>query len=551
MRIFAGLALLVSLGSTFGLVACGGGGAASDAAVPSDGGVDAGWQTDLGAGLLVTASGPVQGTVTDGVGAWLGIPYVAPPVGERRWRPPAPPAPWTEPRAATAFGPMCPQLQSDLPLPGLDGPQDEDCLTLNAWSVAAEPGEGRPVMVWIHGGGFTIGGGGNPAYDGAFLAREEGVVVVTINYRLGPLGFLAHALLTAESDHGASGNYGFLDQVAALEWVRDNARELGGDPGNVTIFGESAGGVSVCLHLGSSLSGGLFHRAVIESAGCPKAMQKLSQSTAQYESGESVGARTAAALGCDGSADVLGCMRAEPAADVLAALDTCTSAVMCANGVRYGAIVDGWAFPEAPGLTVAAGRQHDVPVLGGTNADEGALWRTVIVAAGITTVAAYQAWVQATFGVLASAVLQAYPVTTDAEARPTVERVLTDFVFVCPTRAYGLALAAVQSQTWLYSFSWVSPPAQVLGYGAFHAAEIPYVFHSLPATSGYGANDDELSRAVVGYWTRFARTGDPNGDGAVAWPAFDAGEHYLELSLPIVERTGYRQAQCQAFAELF
>jgi para-nitrobenzyl esterase len=256
-------------------------------------------------------------------------------------------------------------------------------------------------------------------------------------------------------------------------------------------------------------------------------------------------------LGCAADADVLGCMRAKPAADVLAGIDTCTSAVMCSHGAKFGAIVDGWAFTEAPGVTVAAGRQHDVPVMGGTNSDEGALWRTGIVAGGLTTVAAYQAWVQATFGVLASAVLQAYPVSTDGEARPAVERILTDFTFVCPTRAYGLALATVQPKTWLYSFSWVSPPARYLGYGAFHAAEIPYVFHYLPESSGYGADDDVLSRAMIGYWSRFARTGDPNGVGAVAWPAFDAGEGHLELTSPITAQVGYRQDTCQAFGALF
>ena len=516
---------------------------------PADSGVH--WATRLDTALLVTASGPVQGTHRDGVAAFLGIPYAAPPVGDLRWKRPFAPQPWGEIRDATAFGPMCPQLASDVPLPDLDRAQGEDCLTLNAWTAAAAPGEGRPVMVWIHGGGFTTGSGGLPSYDGAFLAKTGGVVVVTINYRLGPLGFMAHSLLTAETEHPSSGNYGLLDQVTALGWVHTNARELGGDPENITIFGESAGGYSVCLHLVSAVSGGYFHRAIIESGGCPRTMQDLTQSTARFPSAESVGARMATALGCDGSADVLGCMRAKPAADVLAGLATCTSGIMCSNGESWGPNVDGWALHEPPGVTFASGGETRVPLLGGTNADEGALWRTAIVGGGITTVAAYQAWVQTTFSTFAPLVLQSYPVNSDAEAAPAVERILTEFVFVCPARKYALRHASVQPLTWLYSFSYVSPPAQAAGYGAFHASEIPYVFHNLPVASGYGPSDDELSRDIIGYWTRFAATGDPNGEGAALWPAFDATEFYADLTLPITMPAGYRAALCEQFDVLF
>jgi para-nitrobenzyl esterase len=223
---------------------------------------------DAAAPAAKTSTGPITGEERDGVRSFKGIPFAALPVGELRWKPPQQTPPWTEPRACVEFGPACPQQGKDLY--GPVGEMNEDCLYLNVWTPATEDGVGRrPVMFWIHGGGFLFGSGGKPVYDGAELAKRGGVVVVTCNYRLGPFGFLAHPALTAESPQHTSGNYGLLDQIAALQWVQQNIGAFGGDPGCVTIFGQSAGGVSVCALMASPLAKGMFHRAIVHSGSAP------------------------------------------------------------------------------------------------------------------------------------------------------------------------------------------------------------------------------------------------------------------------------------------
>lgn len=296
---------------------------------------------------VTTASGDLQGAVVGATRVFLGVPYAAPPVGELRWRAPQPHAPWAEPRDATARGPSCPQ--PDFMNGVVAG--DEDCLTLNLW---APVGAARaPVMLWLHGGGYFVNSGGDPGYDGQRLSEATGSIVVTINYRLGALGFLAHAALADEDPaHLTAGNYGHEDQRAALEWVRDNIAAFGGDPANVTLFGQSAGATSTCLHMLSPRSSDLFQRAIIQSGDCgafPK--PELEDQSAQV----------ASALGCDVEADVLACLRAKPADEI----------VWTTIDWGLGPVVDGWNIVVDPRAALAEGAiASEVPVIMGTTRDE-------------------------------------------------------------------------------------------------------------------------------------------------------------------------------------
>lgn len=403
------------------------------------------------------ASGPVTGEERDGVRSFKGIPFAAPPLGELRWKPPQPVAPWAEPRECVKSGPACPQQGKDLY--GPVGEQSEDCLYLNVWTPASRVDAKLPVMLWIHGGGFMFGSGGKPCYEGAELARRGGVVVVTCNYRLGPFGFLAHPALTAESPQGASGNYGMLDQIAALQWVQQNIAAFGGDPGCVTLFGQSAGGVSVCALMASPLAKGLFHRAIVHSGSAPG---NLLDRTAMELRGTEFAERL-------GTTD-LPAMRAKSAAEILAAVKPGSGRV--GEGTQDHLCLDGYVLPESLRAVFAAGRQANVPLIAGTTKDE-------------------------------------------------------DRLFLAGVRAVVKAMVAIQPQTFSYEFRRVSDYAAAKGLGCFHGIELPYVFRYFPPLLQFNAVDEQLSDLVIGYWTRFARTGDPNGDAAPAWPAYGAAAPHV------------------------
>lgn len=292
-------------------------------------------------------------------------------------RPPQPVEAWDGARECTEFGPACQQPASTIgDTPKL---QDEDCLYLNVWTAAAD--EPLPVMVWIHGGGCTTGTGSTPIYNGARFAKRV-VVLVTINYRLGPLGYLAHPLLSAESDHGVSGNYGLLDQIAALQWVQRNIAAFGGDPDCVTIFGESAGAQSVCWLMVSPLAEGLFHRAIAESGGVHGPTRALREEVGRFESMESVGERIAHDLGCDTALDPLAAMRAVTPERLLKTLDVAQG--LLGKGVKLGAVVDGWALARSASAMWDAGEQYDVPFMTGSNADEGSIFMRQLPVTGLS-----------------------------------------------------------------------------------------------------------------------------------------------------------------------
>lgn len=476
-----------------------------------------------------TAHGPVTGTVSEGIAAFRGIPYAAPPVGDLRWRPPQPPRPWSEPLAATQLPPSGPQNRSALtPLPDN---YSEDCLYLNLWTPAAQqPAARRPVMVWIHGGGFQQGGSGQAIYNGQALA-QAGVVVVTINYRIGLFGFLAHPALTAEAPAQVSGNYGLQDQIFALQWVQRNIASFGGNPDNVTIFGESAGGVSVYVLLASPLARGLFHRAIAQSASIPTRMASRTER-------EQEGVALAHKLGIAEGPEALVKLRAVSAADLLA--QSLTDQIMPGSGPRQLLCVDGQVLTESPDLTFAAGRQVPVPLMAGTTADEGTIWAGKLP----LTARRLQALLATTFRGQFAEARRLYPAETDEQARESYAQLLGDG-FVWGTRRAVRYQAALLPQVYLYQFARHGPLAQRSGLGVFHGSEIPYVFRSFPPRLTLPSDDDQLSQAMLGYWVRFARSGDPNGDGAPLWPAYDAtGDRHLVLDSPITTGSGLRREVC-------
>ncbi|MHC4985580.1 MAG: carboxylesterase/lipase family protein, partial [Planctomycetota bacterium] len=471
-----------------------------------------------------TQSGPIAGDYTDVLGevrAFLGIPFAAPPIDELRWQPPQPHAPWSEVRDATEFGASC--HQPDTLLGQTEGEFSEDCLYLNVWTPAAAVAESLPVMVWIHGGGFASGSGSQSATNGTALARE-GVVVVGINYRLGPFGFLAHPALSAESDDGISGNYGLLDQIAALQWVQDNISAFGGDPDNVTIFGVSAGGISVCSLLTSPLAEGLFHRGIIESGAAAGMMAPLRSDDPGARPMEAVGEIVAERLGIDTEgAEAVAALRAVDAEALLAAADP--SIGLFGGGLKFWPCVDGVVLPAEPAAAIAAGDVPDVPVLLGTTTDEATIFVSRLVRP--MQPMPYRLLLRTVFGRRTDDVVAAFPIVAPEDAPLQIGRIVTHACFTAPTRRVARALAEHnRSDVYLYQFSRVCQLAETQGLGAFHGAEVPYVFGTKRIILGFTDLDIALSRTIRCAWVRFAETGDPNGVGLPDWPAYEAESAY-------------------------
>ncbi len=463
-----------------------------------------------------TTGGLVQGTTADNgaVKVFRGVPYAAPPVGELRWKAPQPVVPWSGARDATKAGPGCVQSQmfGDISFPN----QSEDCLTVNVFApVRAKK---LPVMVWIHGGGFAAGGGAEPRHEGVAFARR-GVVLVTINYRLGVFGFFSHADLTKESGKGVSGNYGMLDQVAALQWVKENIAAFGGDPGNVTIFGESAGSFSVSALVASPLAKGLFHKAIGESGAFFTAgggtLAALTLAAAEQQ-----GAKFVTAAGVDS----LSALRAIPAPELLEKASK--------SRMGFTPIIDGAFLPADVYSIYANGKQNQVPLLAGWNADE--IRMAVTLRPDKPTVQSFTATVKAQFGEQADSILKAYAATTDAEALESAAALMNDsFISYSTWKWIEMHLATGNSPIYRYSFDRKIPvpadnkangrPATSQDIGARHAGEIEYVFGtldlSLPKVPWEPA-DRKLSDLMTTYWSNFAKTGDPNGPGLPEWPKY-------------------------------
>ncbi len=474
--------------------------------------------------VVEVAGGRVRGVERSGVWAFSGIPYARAPLGVLRWRPPEPPEPWSGVRPADHFGPIAPQSSpvEGLTIPGDPTEHSEDCLSLNIWTPAPDGGR-RPVMVWIHGGGYTSGSGSFLLYRGGDLARHGDVVVVTINYRLGALGYLGHpALAEGRTSPGQLGNFGLMDQVAALGWVRDHIAGFGGDPANVTVFGESAGGMSVSTLLGVPAARGLFHRAIVESG--PAYIHSKGRAR---ERGEDL----AKELGIgELSREVL---LDVPADDLVAATQTLQNRPPDPGELPlpFLPVVDGAYLPRHPLEAVAAGDAASVPLLIGTTRDELTLFALGDARLANIDEAGLERWMgRAAPGVDTDRLVTTYRDVRLARGESVVPRDLwvamgSDLVFRWPSLRTAAAQRRHQPATFVYLFTWETP-AFGGELGSCHALEIPFVFGALhrpliAAFAGGGHEAEELSDRMHRAWLAFARTGDPSHPGIGAWPSWD------------------------------
>ena len=458
-------------------------------------------------------------TASARVRAYLGIPFAAPPLGDLRWKPPQPVTPWQGVRAATSFGPQCLQPGGSpksvyFEYSGGDLPMSEDCLSLNVWTPAG-PAKDLPVMVWIYGGGFQVGGTARPIFNGSGLA-ERGVIVVSMNYRVGALGFLAHPELSAESAKHASGNYGLLDQAAALQWIRRNIAAFGGNPDNVTIWGQSAGASSVVHLMASPLARGLFQRAAAESTALPVRMAPLTEAEVQ-------GKAFAQKLGAATLADLRGKSGQE---------------ILDAKTAMFP-IVDGWFLPGDTYSLFREGKEAPVPFLTGWNQNEGATFPHA------ASQAAHAKSIGDKFGKDTERVSKLYPASDDVAARNASKNLFRDSTFAWGTWTSARLHAKHGQPTYLYFFDHAQPLAADQTYsevdtpdklGTFHSSEYPYIFGTLDVLSrAWTPADLALSVRMQAYWTAFARSGNPNANGLPQWPKIEAaGATTMQLG----DRTG-------------
>lgn len=466
-----------------------------------------------------THSGEVEGKVVGSVHAFLGIPYAAPPVGDLRWKAPLPAAKWSGVRQATDFGPHCLQgpVYGDMVFRDPGG--SEDCLTLNVWVPASHAGK-LPVMVWIYGGGFVAGTTSEARQDGTNLAKH-GVIVVSMNYRLGVFGFFVHPELAKESGHNSAGNYGFLDQLLALKWVHENIAAFGGDPENVTIFGESAGSFSVSAQMASPLAKGLFQKAIGESgaafhsSGLRFAPVSVREEKDVKLVSDKLGVSTLAEL------------RALPAQKLLEAFSPPKS-----RGFDFGPDVDGYFLPESVPAIFAAGKQNDVPLLAGWNHDESSF--EVVLNPQKPTAESMKANAEKDFGDKADEFLNLYP-TDNAHLLRSAIDFASDRFIAFSTWAWMEAQSETGKQP-IYRYRFDLGPPTAPGapkLGAYHSAEIEYVFGQLDSKKdvAWVEANRELSELMQKYWTNFARSGDPNGPGLPRWPMYLAADGWPVMYL--------------------
>ncbi len=487
--------------------------------------------------------GELVGEVTSmGPYAFKGIPYAAPPTGPLRWHDPQPPAAWQGVRDATNYGPACIQPPSVFHIP--PSSMSEDCLNLNIWTPNVHPSDPAPVLVFIHGGAYVIGAGSQPGYDGTNLA-VRGAVVVTINYRLGVFGFFAHPDLTAASPHRASGNYGLLDQMAALRWVRQNIAAFGGDPRNVTVFGQSAGATSIGYLIVSPLAKGLFDKAILESPSILfLAAPELHKDYAGLTSMESIGVAVAPHI-----AD----LQNLSSSDLMTRADTAARKFLGPGGVGqtrlrpettlndpstvqepWAPFVDGFVIPDQPSKLYAEERYLHIPTMAGTNTNEGNLF---LQHYHPDSTSSFTGWVEKNFAPCARTVLAQYGPSSAAEAHAAADRLITDAIFL-----HSTFLFARDTHGYLYRFSHVSPLGTSSGLGAFHGSELDYVFgHTHRPGANYQPLDHRLSDQMMTIWLHFARTGDPSLMNSSEWtrigangdaPYMDFGDTLTVKNLP-------------------
>lgn len=497
--------------------------------------------------VVATDRGAVRGKKDGDATAFLGIPFAAPPVGALRFHRPEDVACWTGVRDAQAYGAACPQRLTSASLP--EG--NEDCLFLNVWTPSAEPAKKRPVLFFVYGGvevmgssNQTIPGGvsGN-TYDGKALATREDVVVVSFNYRLGPLGFLSHPGLDAENGGKPSGNWALMDAITALEWVSSNIARFGGDPARVMVFGESAGALNACALYASPLTKGLLSSVLMESGACDAAPVAYRQKQA---------AALADAQGCKGDANgVVACLRGRDAAALMPDVPgqvnffdkERTSDPKSSWYLGWGPVIDGFVLPDSPLSMIRRGEQHHVPFAIGSNANETELFVPDV----IHTCLDYTLDVQSRFGALSSEILTRYPCTAYLTPRQATVDWTTDAQFTCPARRIARAAAANQTEP-VHRYWYTHVPSGTLGVmRSFHASELPFLFDTFRVANASVATPGEqtLTTHLEGYWARFAATGDPNGGGAPTWPAYTTGvESLVVLDEAIATTTKLKDEKC-------
>jgi para-nitrobenzyl esterase len=506
-------------------------------------------RTQVTSCLVTPANGAVQGLDRGASCAFLGVPYGAPTDGARRWRPPQPADAWAPSTLSTIAAPNCPGFSAATGQPA----GSEDCLKLNIWAPDPAP-VSAPVVVWLHPGAFVAASANLAAANGQRFAEETGTIVVAANYRLGPFGFLAHSALAAEdAGYPSSGNYGLLDQRAAFAWVRDHIAAFGGDPLRITIAGSSAGGLSVGLHLVSPGSAGLFDRAIIQS-GMPS-YRWITRAEA-----ESQGHDFAQALGCVDPAQVLACLRSKTRDQVLNALPIGMDQILEGQRVQWGPVVDGLDLPDQPRALFASGAFVRVPLMVGTNRDEGWPFVDRSFPGGLTP-EQYDAALATEFGIDAAAIQAAYPVAeagTPEEAllrrKESLARIVGDAEFVCETRR--VARFAERAGTRVFEYSFEYEVDAVAPNRVIHGLELNLLFgNNFGPPSNYALSDPDKDffRSMAGYWARFAATGTPNADddAVVHWPAFKhptgqgrGPDKHLVLEAPVREGMRLREAAC-------
>ncbi|MES2263685.1 MAG: carboxylesterase family protein [Pseudomonadota bacterium] len=465
--------------------------------------------------LVRIDSGAVEGAAANGVLSFKGIPYATPPVGPLRWRAPQPVAPWSTTRSAQNFGHSCMQLAYNpaAVVPAGTEP-NEDCLVMNVWRPDQPVTKKMPVMVWIYGGGMVNGSSSEPTYDGSQFAKQ-GVLFVSFNYRVGRFGFFAHPGLSQENPGGPLGNYGFMDQLAALQWVQRNIASFGGDPGDVTVFGESAGGFGVHVLMTSPLAKGLFHKAIAQSGGGRTGFvpgrRLRERGPGGLPSGEEVGVTFAATLGIGGdAASALAALRAQPADKIVAGLNMIT--LLRDANTFSNSMIDGQLIVDEPQQIYNTGRQQKVPlIVGATDLDLGFTDATTIDQA------------LAPFGpAKRQAALAAYDPLGSGDGLAVAARVASDRLMVEPARFTAKAIAAQSLPVYEYRFAYVADALRSKRAGAAHASELAYVFDTLGASyPAISAQDQQMAKQIQDYWVSFVKTGNPNGGDRPQWPAYE------------------------------
>ncbi len=506
-------------------------------------------QVDEVAGRVATERGYVQGARDGQVWSWKGIPFAAPPTGQRRWAAPEPAQCWDDVRNATEFGPRCVQIDVGNGNPGVTG--SEDCLHLNIWSPVDKPdGKARPVLFYIHGGANIVGSASQViiprtesyTYSGRHLANRGDAIVVTTQYRLGSMGFLAHDAL--DDEQGTSGNYGLMDQIAALQWVQDNIEAFGGDPQRVLVFGESAGAINTCMMYASPLASGLFSSALMQSGLCGVQTEQEARD---------FGRQAVEATPCSDAGDTLQCLRDLDAEEVILAAPggVGINADGTATGQSWGPSVDGFVLPDTPEALIAAGEHNDVPFVIGSNAEEMASQSLNRVT--LESIEAYETFVRQILGPLADRALELYPAASDEEANDAFIQMSTDISFTCPARRIArVASNASDANVHRYFFSRRPETAQG-NSRASHGIELLYVFGTMADIPRFTPADEDraLAETMMDHWLSLAATGAPNTESDPQWPVYDAQtDPYLDFDAPLAADENLRAEKCDFWDQL-